>query len=114
MQPLFLPFPTPSASHFLPVSHREVMLSLWLPGLSLRTVCVPGEERDRRGGCSKASGEKWALESKGWEFESWLCQLVSHVTFGQLSILPNPLQKKKKGEGVAAEEAPSSPVWWGW
>lgn len=39
-QPPFLPFPTPSASHFLPVSHSEVTLKLWLPGLSLRMVCV--------------------------------------------------------------------------
>lgn len=42
-QPLFLPLPTPSPSHFLPVSPAEVTLSLWLPGPSLRTVCIDKE-----------------------------------------------------------------------
>lgn len=30
----------PSLCHFLSVSHSEVTLSLWLPGLSLRMVCI--------------------------------------------------------------------------
>lgn len=37
---LFLPLPAPSTSHFLQVSHGEVTLSRWLPGLSLRMVCI--------------------------------------------------------------------------
>lgn len=89
-QPFILPLPTPSTSHFLPVSHGEVTLNVWLPGLSPGMMCGCREQ----GRCSKASWEKWTLESKRYGFKSWLSQSTNCVTFIRLFNLSNPSLKK--------------------